>query len=314
MEQGNLEDPEIDLFAELLDDEEFLESPVVKKMASTCEDTQEHKIREYLHLTASAVKINYPKVDITTEQLIKRVESLAFHQYYDQMVRIMEMERKKQLPQEKVNYLNNLMAKANKSKIWEQYISMKPAGLGYNHYNSGMRNSYNPGIRNKNSPIRTLGINIGGSKGKSSFHTKSMTMSNKPRLSGSTKSPLPSPRSSRSPLPAPRRKSYSPYKNVSTNNLTASGARKYQTQRKGDDGNKSPMVVVIKKKGNQNQTQGMSIFGDNKAKRRSHLPPYQSRHGHHAHSRTVEIKSGGNTGEYNLDDGNMVFTGSYYQD
>ena len=50
-------------------------------------------IKEYLHLTASAVKIKYPKItNITSEELIGQAKSLPFFQYHDYMVRIMEKE------------------------------------------------------------------------------------------------------------------------------------------------------------------------------------------------------------------------------
>ena len=54
------------------------------------------KIKEYLHLTASAVKIKYPTVkNIQSDELIKRVKELPFYKYHDQMVRIMEAQLKK---------------------------------------------------------------------------------------------------------------------------------------------------------------------------------------------------------------------------
>ena len=55
------------------------------------------KIKEYLHLTASAVKIKFPTVKtIQSDELIKRVKELPFYKYHDQMTRIMEQEIKKQ--------------------------------------------------------------------------------------------------------------------------------------------------------------------------------------------------------------------------
>jgi len=47
-------------------------------------------IREYLHLSASVVKIKFPEVQTTSEDLIKQVEGLTFFQYHDYMVKIME--------------------------------------------------------------------------------------------------------------------------------------------------------------------------------------------------------------------------------
>ena len=108
-----------------MEDDEFMASPVVQKMASSedvlndafkfdTEQKEEQKekdpIREYLHLTASAVKMKYPKVEIETGELIKRVESLAFYQYHDQMVRIIQMEAKKRSHGDSIDHMNNLMA------------------------------------------------------------------------------------------------------------------------------------------------------------------------------------------------------------
>jgi len=55
------------------------------------------KIKEFLHLTASAVKIKYPTVrTVQSDDLIKRVKQLPFYKYHDQMVRVMEVELKKE--------------------------------------------------------------------------------------------------------------------------------------------------------------------------------------------------------------------------
>jgi len=54
------------------------------------------KIKEYLHLTASAVKIKYPTVrGVASADLIKRVKELPFYKYHDSMVKIMEHEIQK---------------------------------------------------------------------------------------------------------------------------------------------------------------------------------------------------------------------------
>jgi len=52
--------------------------------------------REYLHLTASAVKIKFHHVStVTSEQLISNAKSLPFFQYHDYMVHLMEQEESK---------------------------------------------------------------------------------------------------------------------------------------------------------------------------------------------------------------------------
>eukprot|EP01084_Bolivina_argentea_P215671 366213_1 len=118
---------EIDIIAEILDDEDLfgdddndhsipqpkpqlnskytnegqsqitnnLNNSNIKKRKKETEESRDKKafdkIKEYLHLSASAVKIKYPTVkDIQSDELIKRVRELPFYKYHDQMVRIME--------------------------------------------------------------------------------------------------------------------------------------------------------------------------------------------------------------------------------
>jgi len=53
-------------------------------------------IKEYLHLSASSVKIKYPLViNISNETLIEQTRHLPFYQYHDFMIRIMEKEIKR---------------------------------------------------------------------------------------------------------------------------------------------------------------------------------------------------------------------------
>eukprot|EP01083_Nonionella_stella_P000611 1718_1 len=102
---------EIDIIAEILDDENIFVSDESQsdegssknrgKEPAITEESRDNKafdklIKEYLHLTASAVKIKYPSVrNIQSDQLIKRVKDLPFYKYHDQMTRIMEQQIKK---------------------------------------------------------------------------------------------------------------------------------------------------------------------------------------------------------------------------
>mmetsp|Transcript_7220 Transcript_7220/g.6462 ORF Transcript_7220/g.6462 Transcript_7220/m.6462 type:complete len:605 (+) Transcript_7220:358-2172(+) len=81
------------------------------------------KIKEYLHLTASAVKIKYPTVKkIQSDELIKRVKELPFYKYHDQMVRIMEAQLKKLRDLEK--------AKNQQLQTQEEFEDGPPPQLG----------------------------------------------------------------------------------------------------------------------------------------------------------------------------------------
>jgi len=70
-------------------------------------------VKEYLHLTASAVKIKFPQIDtISSEQLIQQVQDFPFSDYYDHMMRIMKNEQAKLTLEEdkkKINHLNNTL-------------------------------------------------------------------------------------------------------------------------------------------------------------------------------------------------------------
>merc|ERR1712228_198033 len=107
----------IDQIGDILDDvfEEFEDDDDNEENAENVNDKETNneqiedknekafdKIKEYLHLSASAVKIKYPLVrNIQSDELIKRVKELPFYKYHDQMVRIMEIEIKKKRQSEK---------------------------------------------------------------------------------------------------------------------------------------------------------------------------------------------------------------------
>merc|ERR1712154_351516 len=82
-----------------------------KKMKENEEEDRDKKafdkIREYLHLTASAVKIKYPTVkNMQSDELIKKVKDLPFYKYHDQMVRIMESQIKQIQKEKNKTHLN----------------------------------------------------------------------------------------------------------------------------------------------------------------------------------------------------------------
>merc|ERR1712228_991624 len=113
------DEDEIDIIAEILDDEDIFDhevfdddddDDVITKQPTLIQEEEEKKemsqesrdkkafdkIKEYLHLSASAVKIKYPTVrNIGSDDLIKKVKELPFYKYHDQMVKIMENEMKK---------------------------------------------------------------------------------------------------------------------------------------------------------------------------------------------------------------------------
>eukprot|EP01084_Bolivina_argentea_P142714 250687_1 len=128
---------EIDIIAEILDDENIFvsdeddtdvdtqnEGQNDKPPAATQKISEESrdkkafdKIKEYLHLTASAVKIKYPTVkNIQSDELIKSVKDLPFYKYHDQMVRIMETQIKKVRDAERKNQPQETMG-VNRPKL-----------------------------------------------------------------------------------------------------------------------------------------------------------------------------------------------------
>jgi len=68
-------------------------------------------LREYLHITASAVKLHFPDVlDVKSEQLISIVKHLPFHKYYEHMT----------------EYMNNLKPKKNVDVLVKEVTKQPP--------------------------------------------------------------------------------------------------------------------------------------------------------------------------------------------
>jgi len=68
-------------------------------------------LREYLHITASAVKLHFPDVlDVKSEQLISKVQHLPFYEYYDRMT----------------EYMNNLKPKKDVDVLVKKVIKQSP--------------------------------------------------------------------------------------------------------------------------------------------------------------------------------------------
>ncbi|ETO02290.1 hypothetical protein RFI_35146, partial [Reticulomyxa filosa] len=80
------------------------------------EDFVADVIKEYLHLSASSVKIKFPLVSaISNEMLIEQTRHLPFYQYHDFMVRIMEKEMKR-LEEEKKRKLEETERQRRRSQ------------------------------------------------------------------------------------------------------------------------------------------------------------------------------------------------------
>ena len=71
--------------------------------ARRIDNRQTDALNEYLHLTASAVKINYPTVNATSKELIEMVKSMPFYQAHDHLNRyMMDRLRWEQIQQNKL--------------------------------------------------------------------------------------------------------------------------------------------------------------------------------------------------------------------
>ncbi|ETO24561.1 hypothetical protein RFI_12595, partial [Reticulomyxa filosa] len=106
------------------------EVPKTETKAKTMTDKDKQEfvadvIKEYLHLSASSVKIKFPLVmAISNEMLIEQTKHLPFYQYHDFMVRIMEKEmkrteeekKKKQLEEEEKRKSADLMLQKSNSR------------------------------------------------------------------------------------------------------------------------------------------------------------------------------------------------------
>merc|ERR1712029_925085 len=53
-------------------------------------------LEEYLYLSASAVKINYPTVNITNDELLHEARTIPYHKLYDFLRARMELKLKEQ--------------------------------------------------------------------------------------------------------------------------------------------------------------------------------------------------------------------------
>lgn len=81
-------------------------------------------LREYLHITASAVKLHFPEVlDVKSEQLISLVKHLPFHKYYDHMT----------------EYMNNLKPKKEVDVLVTEVIKQPPKNVRRFWWFSGRR-------------------------------------------------------------------------------------------------------------------------------------------------------------------------------
>ena len=76
---------------------------------------------EYLHLTASAVKINYPTVNATSKELIEMVKSMPFYQAHDHLNRyMMDRLRWEQIQQNKLLQLKAAAIQSQKDHQMSQ--------------------------------------------------------------------------------------------------------------------------------------------------------------------------------------------------
>ena len=80
----------VNFVEDLLQDKDLMNTDAVKRLKEN-----DMTMKQYLQLTASAVKIKYPHITINTEDLTRRVGKCSFYQYHDRMVSIMEMEKKR---------------------------------------------------------------------------------------------------------------------------------------------------------------------------------------------------------------------------
>ena len=67
-------------------------TPITPPLRRAKNTRKSDALEEYLHLTASAVKINFPSVDISALELIEKVRKLPFYRAHDTLTRYM-MER-----------------------------------------------------------------------------------------------------------------------------------------------------------------------------------------------------------------------------
>merc|ERR1712157_182375 len=91
---------------------------------------------EYLHLTASAVKINYPTVVTNINELLKIARTVPFYQAYEKLKEFMEKKQKEE--EEEVDVLNGNEEHKVVSPIAEQKQQPKGAMAKLRKFGSSM--------------------------------------------------------------------------------------------------------------------------------------------------------------------------------
>jgi len=104
-----------------LSDQFYSERPAVN---------DENAISQYLHITATAVKLHYPDMEIDSEKLINKVKHSPFYLYYDLMMQFMRSKRqKKNQALETVRELERRSVREDSKKTNELPVKPQPSLL-----------------------------------------------------------------------------------------------------------------------------------------------------------------------------------------
>jgi len=92
----------------------------------------ENAISQYLHITATAVKLHYPDMEVTSEKLISKVKHSPFYLYYDLMMQFMRSKRQKknqELQKQSVRELERRSVREDSKKTNELAVVPQPSLL-----------------------------------------------------------------------------------------------------------------------------------------------------------------------------------------
>jgi len=89
--------------------------------------TDENAISQYLHITATAVKLHYPDIKVESEKLINKVEHSPFYLYYDLMMQFMRSMRQKDNQELQRRSVREASTKTNESAKTNDLVPMPQA-------------------------------------------------------------------------------------------------------------------------------------------------------------------------------------------
>ena len=144
-------------------------------------------LEEYLHLTASAVKINYPSVDVSAAELIEKARKLPFYRVHDALTRyMMECLQWEQIEQQRILQIKAAAIAAKEKE--NQETKMRQQGGNFSKLFSRMfgssSNKSNSSSSSNNSNNSSSSSSSSNNNSKRNDHTRSRSTNSLDGLGG----------------------------------------------------------------------------------------------------------------------------------